>query len=228
MSNEKEIRNKIKDIISNQDEDIVIIDEFCGGTMQTRADLAFIKTDMLIMVEIKSDKDTLVRLENQLRDYAKYSTAVFIVLDIVHKDSFHRLLNKTSTFNRIPYQLFFYEDNLIKTGNREIKEFDKYHLSSWKKPIDMFHLLWREEKKQLINFIKGRSKADLEESIKSIYTYNELCEISNAIIHDRVKRNIGKVKDFSINNGIAFGRIKNIKFKEMKQILFNDYLNNKI
>lgn len=46
--------------------------------MKTRADLALIKKDSFILVEIKSNKDTLARLENQIRDYGLYANNVLV------------------------------------------------------------------------------------------------------------------------------------------------------
>ncbi len=219
MSNEKEIRKAFKKLVQEYDSEILIVDEFCGGTMRTRADLALIKKDSLIMVEIKSDKDTLARLENQISDYCKYSTNVFVILDIIHREKYMKLKEKSSIIRNLRFELLFYENKFENKGNLDIPILNNWNMKREDKKITMYELLWFKEKQQLIKFIKGRTNCNLEETIKFIYSYDELCTISNAIIFDRVKRNTNFTKDFKMNNGVDFGRFEDIKHKEHKQML---------
>ncbi len=221
MSNEKEIRRYIKNIITEYDEDIQIVDEFCGGAMQTRMDLALFKKDIFVSVEIKSDKDTLSRLEEQIRDYKEYATVNIIVLDIVHKKAFEKFLDKSKVWGKSHSYIYFYDNGKLD------REFN-FSIFTWFNEIKrtgtkLSSLLWRDEKKKLIYFIKGRSKVDLDDIVLQIYTIYELAEITLHILYTRAILNKDTRGDKS-HFGFTCGTPPKIKNKEYKQILFNEYL----
>jgi len=223
MSNEKEIREYIKNKINELDDKYLIIDEFCGGYMKTRADLALIKRDSLIFIEIKSNKDTLARLENQIRDYSLYSNNVFLFLDIVHKEKFLKMFETYSGFGKV--SVYFWDnglskENLHSLGNAILK------VHSHNRQYQMFDLLWSKEKDQFISFLKYKTKMNRDKAIKHIFTVNELIELSNDCLYDRTLKNLGKNKKFSNVNNLEFGKVKEIKYKDYKQIIFNDIVNN--
>ena len=78
---------------------------------------------------------------------------------------------------------------------------------------------------QFIYFIKGRTKIERDKAIKHIFTVNELIELSNDCLYDRTLKNLGKNKKFSNVNNLQFGEVKEIRYKDHKQIMFNDLLN---
>lgn len=220
-SNEKEIREYTKKIIGEYDNSIQIVDEFCGGAMQTRMDLALFKKDIFVSIEIKSDKDTLSRLESQIRDYSEYATVNIVILDIKHKKAFDKFLDKTNVFQRTHSYLLYYENGKFD------REFP-FVIFSWFNEIrrgktKLISLLWRDEKKELISFIKGRSKANIEDALTCIYTLSELIEISLYILYTRAINNKHIRADKNIT-GFQCGDIPEIKHKEYKQILFNEML----
>ena len=222
MSNEKEIREYVKNKINEFDNEYLIIDEFCGGYMKTRADLALIKKDSLIFIEIKSNKDTLARLENQIRDYGLYANNVLVFLDIVHKEKFLKMRETYNHFGKV--NIFFWDNGFNEENLKSLKQSLTRTLSH-NRQCQMFDLLWSKEKDQFIYFIKGRTKVERDKVIKHIFTVNELIELSNDCLYDRTLKNLGKNKKFSNVNNLQFGEVKEIRYKDHKQIMFNDLLN---
>lgn len=223
MSNEKEIREYIKNIINKFDDEYLIIDEFCGGCMKTRADLALIKKDSLIFVEIKSDKDTLARLENQIRDYGLYANNVLVFLDIAHKEKFLKMIETYNHFGKV--NIFFW-DNGFSEENLHLLKNTLLRVNSHNRQYQMFDLLWSKEKDQFIYFLKGKTKMNRDKAIKHIFTVNELIDLSNDCLYNRTLKNLGKNKKFSNVNNLEFGEVKEIKYKDYKQMMFNDIINN--
>ena len=224
MSNEKEIREYIRNKITEFDSEYLIVDEFCGGYMKTRADLALIKKDSFILVEIKSDKDTLARLENQIRDYGLYANNVLVFLDITHKQKFLKMKETYSNFGKV--NVFFWDNGFCEENLKSLKQTLARTLSH-NRQYQMFDLLWSKEKDQFIYFIKGKTKIERDKAIKHIFTVNELISLSNECLYDRTLKNLGKNKKFSNINILEVGNIGEVRYKEYKQIMFNDLINNK-
>lgn len=57
----------------------LIINEFTVGDFSRRVDLAFIKSSRLFAFEVKSNSDSLVRLEGQVSKYQEYFDKVIVV-----------------------------------------------------------------------------------------------------------------------------------------------------
>lgn len=224
MSNEKDIREYVRNKINEFDNEYLIIDEFCGGYMKTRADLALIKKDSLIFIEIKSNKDTLARLENQIRDYGLYANNVLVFLDIAHKEKF---LKMRETYNHFGKVNIFFWDNGLSEENLHSLENTLPRVNSHNRQYQMFDLLWSKEKDQFINFLKGKTKINRDKAIKHIFTVNELIELSNECLYDRTLKNVGKNKKFSNINTLEIGKIKEIRYKDYKQMMLDDLINNK-
>lgn len=221
MSNEKEIRENFKDIVKSNYSDILVIDEFCGGDMKTRADLALIQPNKLFMVEIKSDKDNLDRLPHQIIDYLKYSHLVFVILDIKHKDKYFNLVDKNSLLKSWYVYTYFYDNGFEKDFTKNLDYVINYNFQLHK--IKIFDLLWSKEKDQFVNFLKGRTKVNRDKIIKHIYTINELSSLSNYCLYDRVSKNINKPRKFG-KDLPEIGNIPEINYKEYKQIMLNDLI----
>ncbi|HHF3246137.1 TPA: sce7726 family protein [Vibrio alginolyticus] len=62
--------------LSSQD---LIINEFTVGDFSRRVDLAVIKSSRLFAFEVKSDSDSLIRLEGQVSKYQEYFDKVIVV-----------------------------------------------------------------------------------------------------------------------------------------------------
>lgn len=214
-SNEKEIRSSVKQLLK----DFTIIDEFTGGPMKTRCDLLAINKSQIIMIEIKSDKDTLDRLLNQVNDYLKYSNTVWVILDDKHKSSYFDKIHP-----HVPYKVHvtFYSDLKLPKFHHKNIEIES-----------MKNLLWGEETKQLISFLKGKSKLSvsnkpkISDAIDYIYTIHELRIAIHEILYTRIVRlnesmcNGNKRFSKNFTGGVLESEISD---KTLKQKLFDEFL----
>lgn len=80
--NDKDIRNIIYKSFSGKQEESRILEEFPMG--DSRADMLLVTKTRLIGFEIKSDRDTFVRLERQIRDYEKFFDTNYLVVGTYH------------------------------------------------------------------------------------------------------------------------------------------------
>ena len=108
------------------------------------ADYISIQEEGIITYEVKSDVDSFVRLEKQLKDYKKYSNKIYIVLH--HKKE--NLFRKNHSDLLKIAGLIVYEDELAL---KEPAPLIKHKKTSW-------NLLIFQEKKDIFSEIKGRSK----------------------------------------------------------------------
>lgn len=88
--------NVMREAFYKQFKDVVTVEEVRFPEFQ--ADLLEFRTIegelKLIGYEFKSDRDTLDRLENQLRGYLKYCNYVFVYSTLRHKKELLQILNK--------------------------------------------------------------------------------------------------------------------------------------
>lgn len=70
-----------KQIVSPED---LVINEFTYGNFSRRVDLAFIKNNEIYGIEIKSEFDTLNRLDGQVKEYLKVFDKVIVVVATKH------------------------------------------------------------------------------------------------------------------------------------------------
>lgn len=66
------------------DKNSVIIDEFTVNRYERRADLVVITKQSMVAFEIKSERDSLKRLEAQVKTYSQYFDKVIVVADRKH------------------------------------------------------------------------------------------------------------------------------------------------
>ncbi len=225
MSNEKEIRNHIINLIKTNlsSKDYVIREEFNGGPMKTRADLALFSKDSLSFFEIKSDKDNFLRLSSQIRDYSKYADNVFLIVDISHHK---KLLKDKSKYPELKESnIFLYDNGTLchySNTNAKITGFNQYTFAKGYEYKNLLPLLWSHEIKSLISFVKGRSKVEARKVVSNIYTHAELYLVCKEIIFNRSVSMRGKnIKNIKTFKG---GTIKEIQNKDLKQMLFDRYI----
>lgn len=215
MSNEFEIRNATKELLSQKFEG-VIVDEFSGGSMRTRPDIVLIG-EYFIFVEIKSDKDTLTRLENQVVDYKRYCDEVLIVLDEKHKSAYEK-----KHWSMPSHDVAFYVNGKI--------EFDPNHrditnrIGRYKNGrIDISYLLWAEERRQLLRPLGKIPNTREFEALEYCYTPHELNKYAREIIVNRWDYLSKQEKRF--NQGYQGGRLKShIQHIEHKQMLLDEFI----
>lgn len=215
MSNEIEIRNATKELLS-ENFDGIIVDEFTGGTMRTRPDLALIGDDF-IFVEIKSDCDTLTRLENQIVDYSRYCDEVLIVLDEKHRSAYEKKM-----YSLPRHDLAFFTDGKITHGGnfRNITN----RIGRYKNiRVDISYLLWAEEERQLLYPLGKVPKSRVQEAIWNCYTPKELNKYAREIIVNRWEYLSKQEKRFC--KGYQGGKLESqIKHIEHKKILLDEYI----
>jgi len=149
-SNEKEIREYIREGYAAQYPNACIRDEFTTEGLEHRNDLFLVDENIIISIEIKSDKDNLRKLRSQCLEYLTYSSIVVIVLDQKHLKKFNK-----------DFQDLKDHPNMITL----IYHKDEY--SSWTKAInncqvkdfpDIFNLLWSSELLLFRSKLKNKSK----------------------------------------------------------------------
>lgn len=220
MSNEKEIRQLVKSMMIKQFPDSFTFDEFMGGGLITRPDLATFLPNAIFFTEIKSNKDTLDRLDNQVSDYSLYADSIYVILDeIHHKKWWSKYKNRISKGHT-----YFYKDNELYLANEnldtKIEKFRYYSYPHNKTGILSF--LWKNERYCFTGFLKGRTKI-LNETlvIEHLYTAKEIVDISHYILYDRAKNraNSENGKQLTYQHGRY---VNKIPYKEHRQELFNN------
>lgn len=231
MSNEKEIREYMRQRLNKQFEESFTFDEFSGGSLTTRPDLATFLPDAIIFTEIKSDKDSLVRYHSQIIDYKTHSNHVYAILDQVH---YRRWAKIDKNVGYSSYcKTYFYKDKKLyypnhdgSNLNREVDELGYYRYKNT--PISILDFLWKSEVYNFIYFIKGRSKIiDEAEVIRTIYTHNEIIDMSHKIIYYRVKKSAEAGHKKIQYSNCKFSMF-DVNHKEHKQILFDEIENDRV
>lgn len=222
-SNEKEIREAFKILLKKSFTDGFTFDEFAGGSLITRPDLATFLPKQILFTEIKSNRDTFDRLDRQIFDYSKIASTVFIVLDEKHLSKFQ---------TKYKCKMYFCEFIFFKNGDFYYPEYENQELKRKieilgnfckypKYNINILSLLWQKETECFIAFLKSKTKI-LSHSlvIQQLYTVQEISDISYSILYDRAKNRAtsqsGKLLTYNIGNFVG-----QILDKEHKQALFD-------
>lgn len=175
-SNEKIIRQLVKQyLIENYNSQI--FEEFTHFSLNTRNDVMGINDDLIISVEIKSDRDNLKRLLKQVNEYKTYSDITLVVIDKKHLSNIIKLQidNKLKDVGILLY------DNELSC----ITDYNIIH-----KPLGMFRYLWSHELMMFLKYAKNRSKIakninNLQRVILKHYNPHEIKQISNLIFTQR-------------------------------------------
>ena len=217
-SNEKEIRELLTDLLNRSCPDSFTFDEFSGGALSTRPDLATFSKKSIIFSEIKSDKDVLTNLPNQIKDYRYNCDYTIAVLDYVHYIKWIKTIRKKCT----PSLTLFYKDGKLyhESFNEDytvwseaniLNSFDfnrRYNTES--SNYNVLYFLWKQEKLEFLKHLKGKTKILSEiKVIERLYTYRDIIDIAYAILYDRmINRNAHNVK-MQYNSGTYKGDLIN-------------------
>jgi len=172
-SNVDEVTDAVKRFLEETYDIGHIKKEYTHSLLDVRADLFSVTKDRrVVTAEVKSDKDTIARLEKQLRGYSRFSHIVYVATDERHLASVERLLQKGGVLSCVGL-LVYGKDGLYE----EIKP---YHRQS----IDATRIIWKDELKSMLGLfdIKGfgrMSATRLEQIAHDIFTvseYRALCE----------------------------------------------------
>mgnify|MGYP003293590024 FL=1 len=154
--NDKEMREVLFDYYESTNERLRIFEELCIA--KSRADAILVRENCLIGFEIKSDRDSLERLESQVKNYSKFCNLCYIVTGNKHIDKITEYVPETYGIIKI-----FYDENkklsleIVREATRKPKEALKRKLKH------QLSLLWRPEivsiaKANKVKPISGKSK----------------------------------------------------------------------
>ncbi|MFA7128009.1 MAG: sce7726 family protein [Sphaerochaeta sp.] len=180
-SNEKIIRDLIKQYLIEQ-YNSQIFEEFTHFSLNTRNDVMGISEqyNLIISVEIKSDRDTLKRLINQVNEYKLYSDIVLVVVDKKHLKNIIKL-QIARELDDVGIMVYSSVSNSLSTI--------QYH-KVLQNPLGMFEYLWSHELMMFLKYSKNRSKIakninNLQRVILKHYEPGEIKQISNLIFIHR-------------------------------------------
>lgn len=148
--------------------------EFTHSSLSVRTDqFGITENREIVSVEIKSDKDTFVRLKKQLEEYSKFSHIVYLVLDIKHLSKFLKSFPN-------------YYENILVYENGEI---DEYRINQKMKYVETYNLLWKQELVQFCHYFKGSFSSmtisKLDNIIRKVFTVDEFYKISEFLFVNR-------------------------------------------
>ncbi len=207
-SNEKDIREKSTNLLKELYNIKFLENEYTHTSLPVRADILAVSNNKeVITLEIKSDKDTFIRLEKQLKEYMNFSHIVFIALDISHLPKF---LKKFDTYSFDTIGIMVYEDNEVYVFREPYK----------RTKINATSLLWKKEYLQFLEcFPISTSKLSVDRALKIInrcYTVYEFETICEQIFINRYLQN----KDFKVDDFLEDKEYKSDKiqkfYKELK------------
>jgi len=207
-SNEKDIREKSTNLLKELYDVKFLENEYTHTSLPVRADILAVSNNKeVITLEIKSDKDTFVRLEKQLKEYMNFSHIVFIALDISHLPKF---LKKFNTYSFDTIGIVVYEDNEVYVFREPYK----------RTKINATSLLWKNEYLQFLEcFPVSTSKLSVDKALEIIsrcYTVYEFETICEQIFVNRYLQN----KDFKVHDFLEDKEYKSDKiqkfYKELK------------
>jgi len=192
--------------------------------MTRRPDLTCITDNHIIMVEIKSNKDTFLRLEHQILEYRRYSNHIYVVVDILHREKAQKFRENNTASYCVDFIIF--DNGSLLRLYEGIKEY------TFKEPyyrplnLDFVGLLWADERRNLLrNFLGFSSLGNCKEfeALENVYTPKELVQLTFETFKNRWEHISSQDKRFCKNykGGKPTSQIKHIEYK---QILFNDYL----
>ena len=207
MSNEKRIR-ELTHIYLKEKYKGVTKDEF-GTFLNVRADVLSISSKHIISVEVKSDKDNFTRLENQLNGYIGFSSGVYVALDEIHYEKYVKKYLENIAYKYYNVGILVYKN---KTDDLEVKR----PIGTYSKIAMLYKMLTSNELTEFFYYFKGKSKIPKDANtstkiIETIFTYEEIYNISKAIFMNRFNNIQGYEKNL-------------INDFDMKSILFEKWL----
>lgn len=182
--NDLEIRNNLKTGPLKkyfEDSDSLVLDEFNISLGLVRADIAIVN-GVLHGIEIKSEKDTLKRLDNQLKEYERF----FEYITIVTCEKFQEKIIDTIPINYGVIIVKSKKDRVIFEKLRKAKK--NYNVDK----LCLVQALWKEELIEIIETLdykkgfKSKSKPFLYQIICDNFTTKQLLDIVKQKIKSRL------------------------------------------
>jgi len=156
-------------------------DEYTTYPLKSRADKCIFTKNGIHVFEIKSEKDSFARLENQIKDYKTYAEKVTIVLHVKKLSAFMK--NHTHLLDGVGLMVYYNKDIPL-----EMKIKPKKLIPVEKK----LFLLWSQELADLLSIFRGCSKctsSHTREIVASeVFTKQQAHKITNIILSDRFSK----------------------------------------
>lgn len=163
------------------DNNTLVIDELGLNHGKSRADIAVVN-GLLVGYEIKSDNDSLCRLEGQIKSYNAIFDKVNIIVGLRHFSNIHKYIPR------------WWGIIIADKGLRNAVKFDLIRKSSRNKnvqPISVARLLWRNEvirlleHKQIPPKLLRQPRAFLYETLANTIAIDELRKSVREILKTR-------------------------------------------
>ena len=170
--NDKAMREVLFDYYELTNEKLRFFEELCIG--KSRADAILVQENKITGFEIKSDKDNLLRLEDQMKDYTRFCDECYIVTGDKHLEEIPLVVPEFYGIIRI----YLDEDDKVKL--EVIREAGKDPNESKRRKIKhQMSLLWRDEitriaKANKIKPISNKSKPKIAMMLADNMEYDEL------------------------------------------------------
>ena len=181
-SNTKEIEKEVARFLREQYKNCEIVKEYTSWENPVRADILAINVKDLknpvIAVEIKGNKDNFERIYKQLYEYKKFSTTVYVALDVRHLRKFVE-----------KYGYVFWDVGILAFHNGRLELYKEPKIVKGQQYIDF---LWGGELKLFIDKFKGKSKLpykskeSYKEIIKVLFAQKEIEENSKRLFVRRL------------------------------------------
>ncbi len=158
---------------SHISEDTFVVDELGLKNGESRADIAVLNGKM-IGYEIKTEKDNLNRLANQITSYNGVFDKIYLITDKKHLDKATDLIPSW-------WGIFLIEKQDV-TNEITFKSLRSAKINKHKKTFDIAQLLWKQEACDLVNSLnvkvkKNLTKCDLYDLLTANYTPSHLGKI---------------------------------------------------
>jgi len=181
--NDKTMREVLFDYYEMTNERLRFFEELCIG--KSRADAILVRENKIVGFEIKSDKDNLLRLEAQMKDYTRFCDECYIVTGDKHLEEIPLVVPEFYGIIRI------YLDEDEQARLEVVREAAKDPKESKRRKIKhQMSLLWRTEITRIAkaNKVKPISKKSKPKIAMMLADNMEYDELRRAICEELMER----------------------------------------
>ncbi len=181
--NDKAMREVLFDYYEMTNERLRFFEELCIG--KSRADAILVRENRIVGFEIKSDKDNLLRLENQMKDYTRFCDECYIVTGDKHLEEIPLVVPEFYGIIRI------YLDEDEQARLEVVREAAKDPKESKRRKIKhQMSLLWRDEITMIAkaNKVKPISKKSKPKIAMMLVNNMEYDDLRRAICEELMER----------------------------------------
>ncbi|MFG1483485.1 sce7726 family protein [Halobacteriovorax sp. HFRX-2_2] len=205
MSNKiKLLENDIKALVLNHlsqktiiNEDSLIMSELTIGNYSRRVDLAVLTNNKLIAFEIKSEADSLYRLNGQVETYLKYFDKVIVISDT-------KFFPKIT--NELPKNVGLWE---IKNNEVKVRNRGRYNTKIENESlIDFIDVAELKKLSSKLNIVADKKRSSLEKALQktpnkllrmtAIETLERKFKKNSQIFKNKTKNKLASINDLNL------------------------------